>query len=170
MNNNKPLGLKTAAQTEGKAMPSLPADAPSTARRGEHSNARKIKFSEPLDPELFNEIAEHVANELNKADQKTNGPTQLRKFYDEICMWTERVGDSTERYEHYLPFIRMLNAKAAYARGRGKSKDKENGLVDSYFVEIIRDGLKEVTSPTSLKHFKLFMEAVMGFYKAIRSN
>lgn len=67
-----------------------------------------------------------------------------------------------EKFDEYLPFIRMLNAKAAYARGRK--------LVDDNFVGLLNSGLQQVTNPETLHTFKLFMEAFMGFYKQERPN
>ncbi|MBF0160265.1 MAG: type III-A CRISPR-associated protein Csm2 [Magnetococcales bacterium] len=115
---------------------------------------------DPIGPELFNGIAKAIADKLAQ-DKATNRPTQLRKFYDEICMWTEKVGDDEERFKQNLPFIRMINSKAAYAKGRNK-------LVDDSYVELIRHCLSRVTNAKGLTCFKLFMEAVMGFYKEIR--
>ncbi len=59
-------------------------------------------------------------------------------------------------------FIRMLNAKAAYAEGRKH--------VDKSFVDLMAHGLKQVTDPAALRHFKLFFEAFLGFYKAERPS
>jgi CRISPR-associated protein Csm2 len=67
-----------------------------------------------------------------------------------------------EKFDDYLPFIRMLNAKAAYAKGRK--------LVDDKYVGLLFSGLQQVTDPETLHTFKLFMEAFMGFYKQERPN
>ncbi|NGZ06563.1 MAG: type III-A CRISPR-associated protein Csm2 [Magnetococcales bacterium] len=120
-------------------------------------------FKNPV-PDLFDAQAQQVATRLSQ-EQRTNKPSQIRRFYDEICMWNERVNEDPkpeDRFKELLPFIRMLNAKAAYANGRNPQ------LVDKYFVDLMRGCLKEVNDPDSMKHFKLFMEAVMGFYKQIR--
>ena len=113
---------------------------------------------DPIEANLFDVVAKQVAKTL--ADQKNNKPTQLRRFYDEICMWSERVEANEEKFGEFLPFIRMLNAKAAYAQGRQ--------LVDPNFVKLMRDGLAQVKDAKTMKYFKLFMEAVMGFYKEQR--
>ena len=67
-----------------------------------------------------------------------------------------------EKFDDYLPFIRMLNAKAAYAKGRK--------LVDDKYVGLLNSGLQQVTDSDTLHTFKLFMEAFMGFYKQERPN
>ena len=52
----------------------------------------------------------------------------------------------------------MLRAKVAYSQGRGH--------VDQNFVEVFNKIISEIKSPETLKHAKLFFEAVLGFRKA----
>lgn len=112
-----------------------------------------------LDPELFNSLAQQVAKEIAEA-RNTNKPTQIRRFYDEIVMWEEKVRQHPERFDEYLPYIRMLNAKAAYAEGRK--------LVDGAFVDLMSHCVKQVGKVEEMQVFKLFFEAFMGFYKLER--
>ncbi|MBF0283838.1 MAG: type III-A CRISPR-associated protein Csm2 [Magnetococcales bacterium] len=121
-------------------------------------NVARIKFV-PLEADLFDGVAKQTAKTLSD-NSKSNKPTQLRRFYDEICLWAEKTDDD-ETFRQSLPFIRMLNAKAAYALGRNK-------LVDQNFVTLMGHCLGQVNDAASLKLFKLFMEAVMGFYKELR--
>ena len=123
------------------------------------------KEGESLDPKLFDSIAEKAAKII--ADDKTkNKAAQLRKFYDELLRWDEKVnGDSAkspeDRLREWLPFIRMMNAKAAYAKGRG--------LVDESFVTLLRRCLEQVDDkPVALRRCRHFFEAFMGFYKRYR--
>jgi len=117
---------------------------------------------------LFSDDAEAMAQLLNssamndkgKADDKKNKSTQLRRFYDELVGWQERIGTSEEKFKEYEAFIHMLNAKAAYAEGRK--------LVTKEFVQWMRDCIKQVDSPRTLNHFRLHFEAMLGFLKAIR--
>ncbi len=127
-------------------------------------NIKLSKTGDKLDPELFNTVAQQVAQRIAGDDpRKTdNKPTQLRKFYDEIVLWDNKVLMHPEKFDEYLPFIRMLNAKAAYAKGRK--------LVDDNFVRLLNNGLQQVINPETLHTFKLFMEAFMGFYKQERPN
>lgn len=109
--------------------------------------------------DLFDNVAQNAATTI--ADNRnSNKPTQLRRFYDEIVLWDSKVNQQPEKFEEYLPFIRMINAKVAYALGRK--------LVDPNFVKLINDGLRQVDSVDTMRHFKLFMEAFMGFYKEKR--
>lgn len=115
----------------------------------------------PLDAELFNSVAREKATLISN-NQDVNKPSQVRKFYDELCMWETKINQEPTRFNDYLPFILMLNAKLAYAKGRK--------LVDDNFVKLIGDCLKQVTNPETLKIFKLFFEAFLGFYKELRPN
>ena len=115
---------------------------------------------EPLAPELFDDIAEKVARKVARDNTKTS---QLRRFYDELLRWDDRVnrGDpegAKDRLREHLPFIRMMNAKAAYAKGRK--------LVGQSFVALLRRCLEQVSDdPAALRNCRLFFEAFMGFYK-----
>jgi len=112
-----------------------------------------------ITPELFSETAKTCANVIAENGRKgdRNKPTQLRRFYDEICLWHEKIGNDKTRFDENLPFIHMLAAKVAYANGRK--------LVDDSFLQLIETCLKEVTNLQTFNNFKFFMEAFMGFYK-----
>ena len=118
----------------------------------------KIRF-DPIDPELFNGIAKTTAKTV-AADTRSNKPTQLRKFYDELCMWETKVNGDNERYQEFLPFIRMMNAKAAYAEGRK--------LVNHDYVTLLSHSLAQAGNAEQFRRCKLFLEAFMGFYKLER--
>ncbi len=116
-----------------------------------------------IQPELFSEIAKQSAEKIaGDRHSRTNKATQLRKFYDEIVMWDNKVAMHPEKFTEYLPFIRMLNAKAAYAQGRK--------LVDHNYVNLLNECLQQVENAETMRTFKLFMEAFMGFYKQERPN
>ncbi len=115
----------------------------------------------PLHPELFNTVARQAA-EVVAENRSFNKPSQVRKFYDELCMWESKVSLEPAKFADYLPFILMLNAKLAYAKGRK--------LVDERFTKLIGDGLKQVKDPETLRICKLFFEAFLGFYKELRPS
>jgi CRISPR-associated protein Csm2 len=127
-----------------------------------------ITLQKPIPVELFGEIAEEKAEKIFEAGGGKNGrknkSTQLRKFYDELVMWFEKVHlertkeAKASKYTEVAPFIRMMNAKVAYARGREH--------VDECFEQMFSHLIRQIADPETLKHAKLFMEAFMGFYKA----
>jgi len=111
---------------------------------------------------LFSDDAESFAKTLNTAagHQAKNKSTQIRRFYDELVSWQERIGDDSGKFTQYVAFIKMLNAKAAYAEGRN--------LVTPEFVTWFKECIQQVNSPRSLRNFRLHFEAVLGFLKSIR--
>ncbi|MEI6542400.1 MAG: type III-A CRISPR-associated protein Csm2 [Methylococcales bacterium] len=141
--------------------------------------ASAIDLSHP-DINLFNETAQSFAKEMAypellqwnkrdrtwevKHDKNVNKITQLRKFYDEVCMW-EAKSKNLQVFSENLPFIKMLNAKVAYARSREYVDDKFVTMIAgclSQINETNEDGMKK------FKNFKTFFEAFYGFYRAER--
>ena len=117
----------------------------------------QIKLNtEQLPVDIFStvaqEAAEHIQPQLNERGRTadTNKSTQLRKFYDELAMWHDKVFQAADRAGEYQ--------KAAYAQGRGH--------VDKHFVDMFNRIIGEINSADSLKNAKLFFEAVLGFRKA----
>ena len=114
---------------------------------------------------LFSDIAQEAALTVREGSGRdSNKSTQLRKFYDELVMWFEKVHfertpiEREAKYTEVAPFIQMLVAKVAYAKGRGH--------VDDNFERLFAHLIRQISDVESLKHAKLFMEAFMGFYKA----
>ena len=81
-------------------------------------------------PDLFSEKAERAAETVSAAAKEINKASQLRRFYDELVMWQEKVGNDVARFNESEPFIRMLKAKAAYAKGRGHVDANFRALFD----------------------------------------
>jgi len=124
-----------------------------------------IKFGAAMTELIFADIAQNMARSIAVAgDGKKNKSTQLRKFYDELVMWQEKIALEQNKekratlYQEHAPYIKMLNAKVAYARGREH--------VDVCFEKLFTHVIRQIDGPETLKHAKLFMEAFMGFYKA----
>lgn len=163
MNDAKPLSLRGG---KGSYSSGGSPTGPSSSRPGDKPkvpvaglDTSRIKFGSALDADLFNGVAKATAETLAGSKSKENKPSQLRRFYDEICLWGEKVGDDDE-FKKNQPFILMMNAKAAYAKGRE--------LVDDNFAKLMNHSLSQVKDAETMRHFKLFMEAVMGFYKEKR--
>jgi CRISPR-associated protein Csm2 len=124
-------------------------------------NVNSIKFA-AKSADLFDEVADETAKTIADSGDK-NKSTQLRKYYDELCMWDQKIKQDKQKYIEYLPLIKMLNAKVAYANGRK--------LVDDNFVKLMRHCLGQLTENVeSFETCKLFFEAFMGFYKMYKPN
>ncbi|WP_442764119.1 type III-A CRISPR-associated protein Csm2 [Malikia spinosa] len=124
-----------------------------------------IRLAAPIPAELFGDIAKDKAAVIAEAGGgRKNKSTQLRKFYDELVMWHEKVHHErtpqakADKYAEIAPFIKMMKAKVAYARGRDH--------VDECFEQLLAHLVSQIDGVDSLRHAKLFMEAFMGFYKA----
>ena len=118
-----------------------------------------IRFGDRPDPRLFADIAEDKAKAV-AAGREVNKSSQLRRFYDELVMWQDKVGTgpgADERFAELQPYIFMLKAKVAYARGRGH--------VDANFEAVLRRVIDQCGSAATLRQAKLFMEAFMAFHK-----
>lgn len=128
---------------------------------------------ESLKPDLFSDVAEYIAKLIKCQDgnsqkrKKTNKNSQIRKFYDELVMWNDKVQriKKEKREEKFLelePFIKMLKAKVAYAEARKH--------VDADFSQVFNRCIDQINSAEQLKYAKLFFEAVMGFCKIYDIN
>jgi CRISPR-associated protein Csm2 len=115
-----------------------------------------ISFKE-IKAELFNSVAQRTAQTLASSAREVNKSTQIRRFYDELLMWEMKTSQNESKFNEYLPFILMLNAKVAYAEGRKH--------VDTNFTRFMNHCLGQVKDAASLRTFKLFFEAMLGFYK-----
>ena len=112
-----------------------------------------------IDPRLFSDKAEKLAMEIGAQAQKKkiNKGTQLRRFYDEVVRLNNMAKERPKEWDNILPYIHMLIAKAAYAKGRG--------LVSEEFVKFMKDGIAQIEDRKDLVVFANFFEAFMGFYK-----
>ncbi|MDL0089652.1 type III-A CRISPR-associated protein Csm2 [Campylobacter gastrosuis] len=102
------------------------------------------------DKELLNQTAEKTANAISKMTSN-----QIRNFYDYVLNLNERA--NSEDFDEILPFVKMLNSKVAYSKGKGNA--------DQNFVQMIKKCIEQVNTKDDLNVFKLFFEAVLGFYK-----
>lgn len=124
----------------------------------------KIRLTEPVDPQLFSETAENAVLTLCPRNVNGNASSQIRRFYDELVMWDEKLQakqpeQRQEAFREFFPYIQMIRAKLAYSEGRG--------LITKDFNKVFSHLIKEIKDPTSLKNAKLFFEAFLGFNKAI---
>jgi len=113
-----------------------------------------------LSDNIFSDIAEAAAKHISSPNQ--NKASQIRKFYDELAMWDEKIHRNKAEYDKSAPFIHMLKAKVAYAKGRGH--------VDANFVAIFNHLIDQISDPQTLRHAKLFFEAMLGFRKAYETK
>ncbi len=121
----------------------------------------KDKSKKLIEPDLFSEKAEELAKKIYKEQLesrgKANKPTQIRKFYDEVLRFDSIVKANPTEFENILPYLKMLNAKAAYAMGRD--------LVSKGFKDFISYSLEQIHTKEDFDVFADLFEAFMGYYK-----
>lgn len=121
------------------------------------SQGFSLKLTPPLAKDLFSAQAEAAAKRCQAVKDK-NKRTQIRRFYDELALWADAVRTAEDRdakFAEVMPFIQMLQAKAAYAQARK--------LIDQEFHDLMKALLNEIKSPESLENGKLFFEAFLGY-------
>lgn len=124
----------------------------------------KDKEKRVLDPKLFSTTAEQWAKKIHESGGgKSNKRTQIRKFYDEVVRYNTLAKVNPGDWDNILPYINMLIAKAAYAKGR-------NNLITEDFVGLMKDCVEQIRDPRDLDVFANFFEAFMGFYRQYGAN
>lgn len=125
-------------------------------------NLNNIVLGGKPSPQLFGDIAEKTAEDIANSKGDFNKPTQIRRFYDELVMWHEKIEQDPNRFEELAPFIQMMKAKVAYAEGRKH--------VDNNFSSLFKHLVSSIKDQQSLRNAKLFFEAFMGFYKGLKNS
>jgi CRISPR-associated protein Csm2 len=118
----------------------------------------KDKDKKQIDPEIFSLVADKLAKTIYEEGSGTgNKPTQIRKFYDEVVRFDNIIKTNPAEFNAMLPYLKMLNAKAAYAMGRD--------LVSKGFKDFISNSLKQISDRDDFNVFASLFEAFMGYYK-----
>jgi CRISPR-associated protein Csm2 len=138
---------------------------PRNNRRNNQNNNRReanlpqITFDYENNPQLFGEVAQRWAEQLeNESNQQVNKSSQIRQFYDRVIeLYEKSINIEDAEYKRKIyPFVVMLNSKVAYAKTRNKVSDT--------FVRMISRCVAQANSKKGIETFKLFFEAVIGFY------
>ncbi|MEP9412476.1 MAG: type III-A CRISPR-associated protein Csm2 [Candidatus Brocadia sp.] len=119
----------------------------------------KDKDRKLIDTDLFSIKADTLAKKIydEARNNKLNKPTQIRKFYDEVLRFDSMLKTNPADFENILPYLKMLNAKAAYAMGRD--------LVSKGFKDFISNSLNQIKDKDDFDAFASLFEAFMGYYK-----
>ena len=120
------------------------------ANKAQTNSLPLIVLDYKKDPNLFDVTAKTVAEKISGTKA-----TQMRAFYDYVIELEQK--SNTEDFSEILPFVKMLNSKAAYSNARKHSSNE--------FVEMINKCVAQVATKDDLRVFKLFFEAVIGFSK-----
>lgn len=118
--------------------------------RGQSASIPEIVLDYTKNSELFNDTAQKTATAISGTKS-----TQIRNFYDYVLDLEQR--SKIQPFGEVLPFVKMLNSKANYA--------KERRVASAEFVEMLKKCIEQVKTQKDLEIFKLFFEAVIGFSK-----
>ncbi|MBF0502747.1 MAG: type III-A CRISPR-associated protein Csm2 [Candidatus Riflebacteria bacterium] len=123
----------------------------------------KNKEKKLVTPDLFSDFAEKAAKAVSgQATDKLNKSTQLRRFFDDVLTFGSRLKElpndrQSVEFEKTLPYLKMLNAKVAYARARE--------LISPEFKDFIGISLRQLNDLEDFRVFHTLFEAFMGYYK-----
>lgn len=119
----------------------------------------KDKAGGIVEPSLFASVAEEKAKKISTENDhgKLNKSTQLRKFYDEIISFRQRLQECPEDFAAIHPYIQMVKAKVAYAKGRN--------LVSEGYRQMLNECIDQVARVEDFMVMASFLEAFMGYYK-----
>lgn len=114
------------------------------------------------DRTLFSDTARDLALACtpDRDKKKKNATAQIRRFYDEVVFWHDRVlkeSDPELGFQKAEPFIQMLKAKAHYANGRD--------LIDDTCLDFLVRLADQIRDVETLKNGKLLFESFLGYKK-----
>ena len=112
--------------------------------------AKTINLDYTQDVNLFDTTAKEWADKIEKTKK-----TQARNFYEKVLELEKKA--KNESWDNVLPFVKMLNSKVAYGVSRK--------VVSSEFQDMMTQCISQVNTKEDLTKFKLFFEAVLGFFK-----
>ncbi len=112
--------------------------------------AKRIELDYTKDVNLFDETAKEWAEAIEKTKK-----TQARNFYEKILELENKA--KNESWENVLPFVKMLNSKVSYGVTRK--------VVSYEFQDMMTQCISQINKREDLTKFKLFFEAVLGFFK-----
>ena len=122
-----------------------------------------IVFGQNIKATLYSDIADRYAEKVaGEPRNPRNKPAQLRRFYDELVLLHDKVVRKQAKFEEQRPFIQMLKAKVAYAKGRDK--------VDDNYRSLLCRVVDQTIDVETLCQARLFMEAFMAYYKVYRPS
>ena len=133
-----------------------------------YSDSRRTNINQNLFSSHAEEWAKKVCEsglveKRGKKKLEKNKASQIRKFYDEFLKFSNDI-KSGEDFKLILPYLKMLNAKAAYAEGRK--------LITNEFKIFVKLSVEQITedNPKTFELFSSFFEAFMGYYKYYESQ
>jgi len=127
------------------------------------------KEKEEVNPSLFIDIAEKIAKGFISSDNNGNyycvSKSQIRRLYDEVKRFDQKLGGDPEKWKKYRPHINMIKSKVYYNVARAIVKKRSEKDVYDNLSNFFEDWLYDKVKDEKDYHvFSALFEAVYGFY------
>ena len=121
--------------------------------------------------ELFDTTAEKITSGFvvigkgrdDKAYGYGVGRTQLRRLYNEVKRFEQKLDGTEGTWNKHCPYIKMIKSKACYNIVRA-SKDSSKKEVYKKLSDFITEGIDLIKDEGDYHVFTALFEAVYGFY------
>ena len=123
------------------------------------------------DPELFDSVAEKIAQQLVKKEIRKNrdgksweeihgvSRHQFRRLFDELKRLKRKL-ENQKKWDEIFPLVKMIKSKTAYA----VSRMKDNKEQYTHLNDFMKTGIDKIKNQDDFETFCLLVEAVYGFY------
>ena len=119
-------------------------------------------------PELFHTIAKKIASSFVPEDNRGNyysvSRSQIRRLYNEVKRYDQKLDGDPEKWKKYYPYIKMIKSKVSYNIARAIEKNRFEADVYKNLSKFILEGLDQVKDEEYYHVFAALFEAVYGFY------
>ena len=103
--------------------------------------------------EYIVEYPKHIVENLKDRDK--NKSSQLRKYYDYVVRIKDTLKYDTKTFDEVYTEINRLDYYVSYAESRGK--------VTKYFVDFIKQNLKNISTKEDFLAFSTHFEAIIDY-------
>ena len=125
-----------------------------------------VVFNQAPPAELVEKHAAELATNIGGGTDATK--SQLRRFYQEYTMIRQRIKASPDREEAFasnLVALKMLIAKAEYARSRYKVTK-----IPDAFINWFTGNIKAIHCAKDMECFGDYFEAFIGYFYAVAAS
>ena len=135
-----------------------------------HINSFYTEGTKNVKTDLLDKTAEEIAKGFvvvyKGRDGKDTGygvgRTQLRRLYNEVKRFEQKLDGTEDTWKKHCPYIKMIKSKACYNIVRASKN--ENKEVYKKLSEFITDGINLIKDEEDYHVFTALFEAVYGFY------
>ena len=127
----------------------------------------------PPNRDLFDGIARRIAADFVRNVGEGNykktygvGKTQIRRLFDEVKRFEQKLDGTEKTWKDQEPYFRMIKSKLSYTIARAKEKAKDSDTANGYknLSDFITKGINQADNEERYRVFTSLFEAVYGFY------